>query len=132
VEISAVSDMDSEITLIDLTDHTETSLKNGNTYVANVNEGSNAGRFVLKVGSDAGLNQATGEETSLDIWTDGNTLTVVGDNLTEVTIYNVLGQEVYTKKLSGNYFSTTLTLESGYYVVKAKSSTKNKTYSLIH
>ena len=65
------------------------------------------------------------------MWVANDILNINGEDLKEVTIYNALGQIVYSKHLQGNSFKTSLELPAGAYTAKASSKTSVETTKFV-
>jgi hypothetical protein len=129
VELSVANINDLNVSIIDLQNGIETPMTTSNVYTTSIDKGENANRFILKIYA-VNLENLTGE-TYLNLWAYNNRLTIDGKDLQNVEVYNTLGQTVYSEKISGNQYSTTLDLSSGSYIAKATSKTGTKTIKFV-
>ncbi|MDR0789313.1 MAG: T9SS type A sorting domain-containing protein [Bacteroidales bacterium] len=93
-------------------------------------EGQNDNRFVILL-EKVSNNIDTPAAADLNIWAYNNRLTINGEALTGLEVYNTLGQLVFSTKMSGNSYSQTLALNAGSYIAKATAKNGNKTIKFI-
>jgi hypothetical protein len=116
--------------LVLVDNNTETLMNDSSIYTTTITAGENENRFVIKLFNNSSVNDVS-EQDDIDIYKEGNVLNVNGDNLQNLYIYNVLSQEVYQKKLSGNSFKENMYLPQGSYVVKVKANNSYKTTKIV-
>ncbi|MDR1847473.1 MAG: T9SS type A sorting domain-containing protein [Bacteroidales bacterium] len=122
---------DVQVSFIDLDFGTVDTVTEESVINVNVVAGSNSGRFVVLLQrKDNSLNKPVAEN-DLNLWTYNNRLTVSGNDLQKIEIYNTLGQLVYNQSISGNSYSTLLNLNTGSYIAKATSVSGSKTIKFI-
>lgn len=111
-----------KVSIINVSDSTETALTNGSVFNFIANQGENNGRFVIKFGQNSSsITDNIQSNNNLSIWNNNNEININGYNLKKVEVVNMIGQIVYAKEISGENFKFNLNVNPGAYVVKVKS-----------
>lgn len=111
-----------KVSIINVSDSTETALTNGSVFNFIANQGENNGRFVIKFGQNSSsITDNIQSNNNLSIWNNNNEININGYNLKKVEVVNMIGQTVYAKEISGENFKFNLNVNPGAYVVKVKS-----------
>lgn len=106
------------------------TILNDTTTKFEVEEGENANRFKVMFYENTSTNE-TIEENNIDILFFENTLSVQGNGLKSLVIYDLFGKQRYSKTLSGNSFETDLNLPQGLYIVKIVDCKGEKTSKVV-
>jgi|GEM_PF-1297192 The GLUG motif. len=103
-------------------DTAEIALTDSTQYTTTLAVGENANRFKIRLYSLSSLEQLEQQPltNNISIWVVNKTLNIEGLNLQKLEVFNVLGQKIYTAKLSGNRYSGALNLPSGIYIANVK------------
>ena len=119
------------VSIVDVLSNNETVLED-NVFEFDVQVGENTGRYLIKIvkNSASSLNQATQNEANISIWNNNKEISVKGEKLQRIEIYNTLGQKVYQKEVSGEAYDFTFDNE-GAYVVKATSQNGTKSQKVV-
>lgn len=121
--------LSSKVLLEDLKTGTITDLKQNAVYSFQASPDDNRNRFRLMVGSPIGMNEDIPEQFS--IYSSGSTVYIQNDQVLtvyQVQIINMIGQSLYSKKLSGSGLQKLESnLAPGVYIVSVLS--EGKTFS---
>ncbi len=117
------------VMLKDEKNETETIL-NDTIVKLDVQEGENANRFKVMFYKNTATDE-TIEENNIDILFYENTLSVQGNGLKKLVVYDLMGRQRYSKSLSGNSFLTKLNLPQGIYIVKIADANSETTFKIV-
>jgi len=122
---------DVRVIFIDLAFGSIDTIVEGGVERVAIDEGYNAGRFVVLLERKANSLIDVENYNDLHLWAYKNRLTVKGTDLENIEVFNTLGREIYGKRLSGNSFNTELNVGVGSYIAKVTSKTGTRTIKFI-
>ena len=119
-----------ELILEDLKMNTSQNLSLNPVYYFHASGNEDAGRFLLHFTSPIGINDQI-ESNPIRIFASRKTICISGNTElqnAEVNVYNLLGQEILTQKLSKQSLNqVTLNAPDGYYIIKVLTKSEVKT-----
>lgn len=128
------------VSIVDLSNGSETALNNGNVFSFVANQGENNGRFVIKFAqSNVGLNDVNGDNVSVSLYpnpaTSQTTLTVSAlASQAKVVVNDLQGRNIKTFNLSKGQTTLNINTEdltSGVYYIRVITNDMTKTEKLV-
>ena len=112
-----VSLIDGELTI---------EMNEGSRYETNISAGENADRFKLLIQNNVGLNQVS--QTDITITNSNRHVAISAEAISNVEVFNALGQRVYQTKASTFTLSG---VQSGVYVVRVSTAKGTKSQKIV-
>lgn len=101
-------------------------MNEGSRYETNISAGENADRFKLLIQNNVGLNQVS--QTDITITNSNRHVAISADAISNVEVFNALGQRVYQTKASTFTLSG---VQSGVYVVRVSTAKGTKSQKIV-
>lgn len=101
-------------------------MNEGSRYETNISAGENADRFKLLIQNNVGLNQIS--QTDITITNSNRHVAISADAISNVEVFNALGQRVYQTKASTFTLSG---VQSGVYVVRVSTAKGTKSQKIV-
>lgn len=101
-------------------------MNEGSRYETNISAGENADRFKLLIQNNVGLNQVS--QTDITITNSNRHVAISAEAISNVEVFNALGQRVYQTKASTFTLSG---VQSGVYVVRVSTAKGTKSQKIV-
>lgn len=101
-------------------------MNEGSRYETNISAGENADRFKLLIQNNVGLNQVS--QTDITITNSNRHIAISAEAISNVEVFNALGQRVYQTKASTFTLSG---VQSGVYVVRVSTAKGTKSQKIV-
>lgn len=101
-------------------------MNEGSRYTTNITAGENADRFKLLIQNNVGLNQIS--QTDITITNSNRHVAISAEAISNVEVFNALGQRVYQTKASTFTLSG---VQSGVYVVRVSTAKGTKSQKIV-
>lgn len=101
-------------------------MNEGSRYETNISAGENADRFKLLIQNNVGLNQVS--QTDITITNSNRHVAISAEAISNVEVFNALGQRVYQTKTSTFTLSG---VQSGVYVVRVSTAKGTKSQKIV-
>lgn len=101
-------------------------MNEGSRYETNISAGENADRFKLLIQNNVGLNQIS--QTDITITNSNRHVAISAEAISNVEVFNALGQRVYQTKASTFTLSG---VQSGVYVVRVSTAKGTKSQKIV-
>lgn len=101
-------------------------MNEGSRYETNISAGENADRFKLLIQNNVGLNQVS--QTDITITNSNRHVAISAEAISNVEVFNALGQRVYQTKASTFTLSR---VQSGVYVVRVSTAKGTKSQKIV-
>lgn len=101
-------------------------MNEGSRYETNISAGENADRFKLLIQNNVGLNQVS--QTDITITNSNRHVAISAEAISNVEVFNALGQRVYQTKASTFTLSS---VPSGVYVVRVSTDKGTKSQKIV-
>ena len=101
-------------------------MNEGSRYETNISAGENADRFKLLIQNNVGLNQVS--QTDITITNSNRHVAISAEAISNVEVFNALGQRVYQTKASTFTLSG---VQSGVYVVRVSTDKGTKSQKIV-